>query len=272
MYQIYSGTHRTLILYITTIPKLCILAFWMLHLQGILSNYSLILFSLLSGFIGSTAFTQPNLRFLLVYSSISEMGLLVAALETAGYNALIQHLSVYIISQFLLWNINSTGPQNNRIFPFLAISLAGMPPLAGFFGKAWIFWHLSTYNGVTLLVFALLFAFVSIVFYLRLLRLSWYTTPKGNKTLPSSGMFIIASRGASSVLPTGTVYTAGKNAGLNNPSNYGVRGADSLSSASNIDVHVYSPQGSNIPTRVYLTSTCVVLLVILPIFLMKPFF
>jgi len=253
MYQIYSGTHRTLILYITTIPKLCILAFWMLHLQGILSNYTLILFSLLSGFIGSTAFTQPNLRYLLVYSSISEMGLLVAALETAGYNALLQHLSIYIISQFLLWNIYSSGPLIHRLFPFLAISLAGIPPLAGFIGKAWIFWHLSTYNAVTLLVFALLFAFVSIVFYLRLIRLSWNSSPKGNKTLPISDMFIMRN-----VLPSSNINTTDNNA---RPTGF-----------ASVDVFVFSSQGNSTITRVYLTSTCVVLLVILPIFLMKPFF
>lgn len=175
MYQLYGGTHRSIVLYITTIPKLCIIAFWIEHLQGIVSNYSLILFSLLSGLVGSTAYTQPSIRYLLVYSSISEIGLLIAALETAGHNALMLHLSIYIVSQYLLWNVHNAGSQVNRVMPLLAVSLAGIPPLAGFFGKAWIFWHLGTYSAIVLLVFSLLYAFVSIVFYIRLIRLSYST-------------------------------------------------------------------------------------------------
>lgn len=256
MYQIYSGTHRSLLLYITTIPKLCIIAFWIIHLQGIINNYTLLLFSILSGFIGSTAYTQPNIRNLLVYSSISEIGLLIAALDTAGYNALLQHLTIYIISQFLLWNINNTSNSNqihhNRIMSLLAISVAGMPPLLGFYGKAWIFWHLTTLNtasSITLLLSCLVFAFISIVFYIRLIRLSW-------SSLPSN---------ATTSLNTGNNNTLTKQ--------YRIRSAYAVNNGVGMYNNTIPFFGviSTFNTRVLLTSTCLIMLIVLPFFVMKPF-
>jgi NADH:ubiquinone oxidoreductase subunit 2 (subunit N) len=212
MVQIYSGVKRSLLLYISTAPKLCLLGFWVNSFQTMWTDYSLLLFSLFSIVLGSFgAYSQPTVRGLLVYSTINEIGLLLSALETAGFNSLFQHLGIYIVSQLLLWNL-----YDKRLFTVLAVSLAGLPPLAGFFGKAWIFWHLSTVGTYTLLAFALACTAVSLVYYLRIIRLFW------------------------------------------NPSH-----TYTISNSSNPAISA--------PSRVYLTSACVVLLFLLPIFVIKPF-
>jgi NADH:ubiquinone oxidoreductase subunit 2 (subunit N) len=167
--QIYNGVKRNLLMYISTAPKLALFGFWVGSFHTVWTDYSLLLFSVFSIVLGSFgAYNQPGLRSLFAYSTVNEIGLLLAALETAGFHTLFQHLGIYIISQVLLWNI-----EDKRMFSFVAVSLAGLPPLAGFFGKAFIFWHVSTVGLSSLLLVALFCTGVSLVYYLRVVRLFW---------------------------------------------------------------------------------------------------
>ena len=227
--QIYNGVKRNLLLYISTAPKLSLFGFWINSFQTVWTDYSVLLFSIFSIVLGAFgAYSQPTLRTLLAYSTINEIGLLLSALETAGFNSLFQHLTIYIISQILLWNL-----YDKRLFTMLAVSLAGLPPLAGFFGKAWIFWHVSSVGAYSVLMIALFCTAVSLVYYIRIIRLFWnvnnvsdaYDT-KAHKTYKFK-------------------YTT---------------------KAHNTIIHLDMTE-----QRVYLTSACVVLLIMLPIFVIKPF-
>jgi NADH:ubiquinone oxidoreductase subunit 2 (subunit N) len=220
--QIYNGVKRNLLLYISTAPKLSLLGFWVSSFQTVWTDYSVLLFSVFSIGLGAFgAYSQPTLRTVLAYSTVNEIGLLLSALETAGFNSLFQHLSIYIISQVLLWNL-----YDKRLFTILAVSLAGLPPLAGFFGKSWIFWHLGTVGVYGLLIFALFCSAISLVYYIRIIRLFWNVDPAGGATF----QFKYSSKGHNTIIHTDVTER-----------------------------------------RVYLTSTCVVLLIILPIFVIKPF-
>jgi hypothetical protein len=105
------------------------------------------------------AYGQPALRALFAYSTVNEIGLMLLALETAGFHSLFQHLCIYIVTQLLVWNLSPSSPktsEDKRMFSLCAVSLAGLPPLAGFFGKAWIFWHAATSHAWVLLAGVLL--------------------------------------------------------------------------------------------------------------------
>jgi NADH:ubiquinone oxidoreductase subunit 2 (subunit N) len=215
--QIYNGVTKNLLLYISTAPKLSLFGFWVNSFQTVWTDYSIVLFSVFSIILGAFgAYSQPSLRSVLSYSTINEIGLLLSALETAGFNSLFQHLSIYVISQLLLWNLT-----DKRLFTILAVSLAGLPPLAGFYGKAWVFWQVGTVGLTSLLLIALFCTAVSLVYYIRIIRLFW------------------------------------------NPNNSFSRAA--------------LPRGDNVASynlveqRIQLTSACVILLFILPIFIIKPF-
>lgn len=174
--QIYSGVKRNLLMYISTVPKLSLFGFWVSSFHSIWTSSSVLLFCLFSIVLGSfSAYSQPSLRNLFAYSTINEIGIMLLAVETAGFHTLFQHLGLYIISQVLLWNLS-----DKRIFSIIAISLAGLPPLAGFFGKAFLFGWVGTQGLYAPLTAALFCTGISLVYYLRVIRLFWNNSISNN--------------------------------------------------------------------------------------------
>lgn len=183
--DIYQSIKKPLLMYISTAPKLSVFCFWVSTWQQVWTDFSVALFvgfCMLLGSIG--AYGQPALRALFAYSTINEIGLMLLAIEAAGFHSVLQHLVIYIITQLLLWNLN-----DKRLFSVVAVSLAGLPPLAGFFGKAWIFWQAVNVHLLFLLAVALLCTCLGLVYYLRVLRLFWNraSTTVVNNTKTVSG-------------------------------------------------------------------------------------
>jgi NADH:ubiquinone oxidoreductase subunit 2 (subunit N) len=235
MVDIYSGVKRQLLMYLSTAPKLSLFGFWISTWHSVWTDFTLVLFVALSMIIGSFgAYNQPTLRSLFAYSTINEIGLMLMAIETAGFHSLFQHLTIYIVTMLLLWN-NS----DKRLFALLAISLAGLPPLAGFFGKAWIFNSVATgalagpYLGV--LVISLFCTLLSLVYYLRVFRL-----------------FSMSANASNNV-----IYSAGING------NVGV--------VNNMSVETRTYDHGIQDLKIKLTSFCVMFLLFAPLFYIKPF-
>jgi len=237
MIDIYGGVKRQLIMYIATAPKLSLFGFWISTWHSVWTDFTVIMFVAFSMIIGCIgAYNQPTLRALFAYSTVNEIGLMLMAIETAGFHSLLQHLTIYIVSMLLLWN-NS----DKRLFALLAISLAGLPPLAGFFGKAFIFNSVAIgamagpYVGI--LVISLLCTGLSLVYYLRVFRLFSMGIASNNQILPA-----------------------------------GLVGLDSNTSVvhnMNINTRSYSYTALDLNDK--LTSACIVFLIFAPLFIIKPF-
>nr|YP_008963644.1 NADH dehydrogenase subunit 2 [Lupinus luteus]YP_008963659.1 NADH dehydrogenase subunit 2 [Lupinus luteus]AQV09630.1 NADH dehydrogenase subunit 2 [Lupinus albus]AQV09713.1 NADH dehydrogenase subunit 2 [Lupinus atlanticus]AQV09796.1 NADH dehydrogenase subunit 2 [Lupinus micranthus]AQV09879.1 NADH dehydrogenase subunit 2 [Lupinus princei]UBK10482.1 NADH dehydrogenase subunit 2 [Lupinus westianus var. aridorum] len=159
---------------------------WHLLLE-ILAIFSMILGNLI-------AITQTSMKRMLAYSSIGQIGYVIIGIivgdSNGGYASMITYMLFYIsmnlgtfacIVSFGL----RTGTDNIRDYaglytkdPFLALSLAlcllslgGLPPLAGFFGKLHLFWCGWQAGLYFLVSIGLLTSVVSIYYYLKIIKL-----------------------------------------------------------------------------------------------------
>nr|YP_010268330.1 NADH-plastoquinone oxidoreductase subunit 2 [Rhodiola wallichiana]YP_010268345.1 NADH-plastoquinone oxidoreductase subunit 2 [Rhodiola wallichiana]UIF94959.1 NADH-plastoquinone oxidoreductase subunit 2 [Rhodiola wallichiana]UIF94960.1 NADH-plastoquinone oxidoreductase subunit 2 [Rhodiola wallichiana]WBN94302.1 NADH-plastoquinone oxidoreductase subunit 2 [Rhodiola wallichiana]WBN94303.1 NADH-plastoquinone oxidoreductase subunit 2 [Rhodiola wallichiana] len=140
------------------------------------------------------AITQTSMKRMLAYSSIGQIGYIIIGIivgdSNGGYASMITYMLFYIsmnlgtFACIVLFGLR-TGTDNIRDYaglytkdPFLALSLAlcllslgGLPPLAGFFGKLHLFWC-GWQAGLYLLVsIGLLTSVVSIYYYLKIIKL-----------------------------------------------------------------------------------------------------
>jgi NAD(P)H-quinone oxidoreductase subunit 2 len=138
------------------------------------------------------AATQTSMKRMLAYSSISQAGYLIIPIiagTSDGYASMIIYLITYIFMNLgafacvIIFGLR-TGTDQIRDYtglylkdPWLAfcltislLSLAGMPPLAGFFGKIYLFWC-GWESGLYLLVYVgLITSVVSLYYYLRVVK------------------------------------------------------------------------------------------------------
>nr|YP_005089457.1 NADH-plastoquinone oxidoreductase subunit 2 [Silene noctiflora]YP_005089474.1 NADH-plastoquinone oxidoreductase subunit 2 [Silene noctiflora]AEC04208.1 NADH-plastoquinone oxidoreductase subunit 2 [Silene noctiflora]AEC04225.1 NADH-plastoquinone oxidoreductase subunit 2 [Silene noctiflora]WFF47206.1 NADH-plastoquinone oxidoreductase subunit 2 [Silene noctiflora]WFF47223.1 NADH-plastoquinone oxidoreductase subunit 2 [Silene noctiflora] len=159
---------------------------WHLLLE-ILAILSMILGNLI-------AITQTSMKRMLAYSSIGQIGYVIIGIivgdSNDGYASMITYMLFYIsmnlgtFACIVLFGLR-TGTDNIRDYaglytkdPFLALSLAlcllslgGLPPLAGFFGKLSLFWCGWQAGLYFLVLIGLLTSVLSIYYYLKIIKL-----------------------------------------------------------------------------------------------------
>nr|QWW92923.1 NADH-plastoquinone oxidoreductase subunit 2 [Delavayella serrata] len=205
--DIYEGSPTSVVAFISVTSKIAGIALvtrifntifvfspneWKLILET-LAISSLILGNLV-------AITQTSVKRMLAYSSISQIGYITIGLianNINGYVSMIIYIFFYIFMNLgtfacvILFSLR-TGTDNIRDYeglykkdPLLSISLTlcllslgGIPPLTGFFGKLYLFWS-GWQAGFHLLVFiALITSIVSIYYYLKIIKLMVYSKDK----------------------------------------------------------------------------------------------
>jgi NADH-quinone oxidoreductase subunit N len=164
--------------------------------------------SLMSMAVGNiAALRQKNLKRMLAYSSVAQMGYVTLALLTGssdGFAAVLLYIIVYTAMNLAAFgaiaSLAEAGKEMDNVadyrglgyrHPFqggiLALSmvaLAGIPPTAGFVGKFFIFYSAIRANEVPLAVFGILTAAVSVYFYLRVV-VNLYMQPEDQATVSS---------------------------------------------------------------------------------------
>jgi len=200
--DIYEGSPTSSTIFFAVIPKIALFSIFLRLFQNIFSVFEntfiffLVLFSITSVIVGSfIALKQKKLKRLLAYSSISHVGYLLLAFASnsiQGTQSLLFYLIIYMLTSLNIWcvilSLNTTKNQiNSKTLldlsaitvsnPLLGItgtlaffSLAGVPPLVGFFAKMEIFVSAIGSSLFFASLVAILSSVISSFYYIRLIK------------------------------------------------------------------------------------------------------
>nr|YP_009629048.1 NdhB [Lewinskya incana]QBX99194.1 NdhB [Lewinskya incana] len=198
--DVYEGSPTPVVAFLSVVSKIAGLAL-LARLFNIVFpflfnqwHFLLEILSICSMILGNlVAITQTSMKRMLAYSSISQIGYLMIGVivgDLNGYISMIVYLLFYIFMNLgtfaciILFGLR-TGTDNIRdysglilkdplltfSFALCLLSLGGIPPLSGFFGKLYLFWC-AWKNGLYFLVFIGLFtSIISIYYYLKIVKL-----------------------------------------------------------------------------------------------------
>ncbi len=206
--DVYEGSPTSITSYFAAVPKVAGLAvlikFMLVPFSNIVLEWQtiIIFISIASMILGAVAaIGQKNLKRLLAYSSIGHMGYALAGVATGaigGYKSSIVYISIYVVMNIgafsCLYLMKKEGEYKENISdlsgvskkqPLLALafliilfSLAGIPPLGGFFAKFYIFSAVLEQKMYTLAIIGLLTTVISAVYYLKIIKTIYFEENK----------------------------------------------------------------------------------------------
>tara|TARA_Y100000816_G_C26104590_1_gene586484 strand:- start:1474 stop:2892 length:1419 start_codon:yes stop_codon:yes gene_type:complete len=206
--DVYEGSPTTVTLFFTMVPKVAALTVFIRFLYvpffDLIDQWQMILvfLSIASMVFGAiAAIGQTNLKRLVAYSSISHVGYALAGLATGsndGIQSSVIYITIYILMNLGLFSCLLMLKRNNvyhekiedlsglsKNHPLLSLSLlvilfslAGIPPLAGFFAKFYIFKSVLEQSMFFLAIVGLLATVVAAFYYLRLIKIMYFDKEK----------------------------------------------------------------------------------------------
>lgn len=214
--DVYQGAPTAITTFIGSAPKLA--AFGMAYrlletaLGGLSDQWGdmLSLLAVASLAIGNlAAIMQTNLKRMLAYSTISHVGFLLLGLiqaTPAGYAAALFYAIVYALMSagafgMMLWlarqgfeaeeiddfkGLNQRSPWAAFIMLLFMASLAGVPPLVGFFGKLMVLKAVIDAGRLWLAIAAVVFAVIGAYYYLRVIKAMYFDAPTQREVRPAA--------------------------------------------------------------------------------------
>ena len=206
--DVYEGSPTSVTLFFTMVPKIAALSVFIRFLYvpflNLIEQWQMILIflSIASMLFGAiAAIGQTNLKRLVAYSSIGHIGYALAGLATGsneGIQSSVIYITIYILMNLGLFSCLLMMKRNNEYHeniedlsglsknhPMLSLSLliilfslAGIPPLAGFFAKFYIFKSVLEQSMYFLAIVGLLSTVVAAFYYLRLIKIMYFDKEK----------------------------------------------------------------------------------------------
>ena len=209
--DVYQGAPLVVTLIIGSIPKLAILVIlYRLLTESFIHQFASLtgvieMVGILSIIIGNIlALTQTNIRRMLGFSTVSHVGFIILATKYAPQvdyvTALFYTVSylLMVLSAFacLIYLSQKDYEVHDIVelsglsekYPFIAfalmitmLSMAGIPPLVGFYAKFYVLMMLVNVNQYTLATVALFFSIVGTFYYLRVIKTMYFDESSANK-------------------------------------------------------------------------------------------
>jgi len=202
--DVYEGSPTSVTLFFTMVPKIAALTVFIRFLYvpflNLIDQWQMIIIflSIASMLFGAiAAIGQTNIKRLVAYSSIGHIGYTLAGLATGsneGIQSSIIYISIYVIMNLALFSCLLMLKRNDQYYediddlsglsknhPLLSLSLlvilfslAGIPPLAGFFAKFYIFKAVIEQSMYFLAIVGLLSTVIAAFYYLRIIKIIYF--------------------------------------------------------------------------------------------------
>jgi len=230
--DVYQGSPTSVTTFFAILPKIAALSVFIRFLYVPFAEMNdqwqmiIVFLSIASMIFGAVAaIGQKNLKRLVAYSSIGHMGYALAGLASGtnqGIQGSISYMAIYLVMNLAFFSCLFMLRRNNEYYeniedlsglsknhPVLSFSLliilfslAGIPPLAGFFAKFYVFMAVIEQQMYFLAIIGLLATVVAAFYYLRIIKIIYFDKEKekfetnhhfGLKiTLAISTIFILA--------------------------------------------------------------------------------
>jgi NADH-quinone oxidoreductase subunit N len=230
--DVYEGAPTSITAFFAMAPKIAATALFVRTLMGpfggLLDQWQqiIVFISIASMLLGAfAAINQVNIKRLMAYSSIGHIGYVLiglAAGNEAGIRGVAVYLAIYLLGSagtfacILCMRVRGTMVENiedlrglARSNPLLALamavfmfSMAGIPPMAGFFAKFFVFQAAIEAELYTLAVIGVLSSVVGAYYYLRIVKLMYFDEPIEVFDRPIGGemRFVLAGTGLFTLL------------------------------------------------------------------------
>jgi len=205
--DVYEGAPTPVTAFFASAPKVAAMAVFaratLTAFPGILTQWQqiVVFVSIASMALGAfAAIGQKNIKRLMAYSSIGHMGFALVGLAAGtaeGAQGVLVYLAIYVtmtlgafaiilamkrngqalenISDFA--GLSRSNPMLAYLFAALLFSLAGVPPLAGFFAKYYVFVAAMKAGLFTLAVIGVLTSVVGAYYYLAIVKVMFFDEP-----------------------------------------------------------------------------------------------
>jgi NADH-quinone oxidoreductase subunit N len=228
--DVYEGAPTPVTAFLAAAPKMAAMALTVRATMGAFEPIAadwqqiIVFISIASMALGAfAAIGQQNIKRLMAYSSIGHIGFALVGLASnseAGVRGVVIYMLIYLamtLGTFAfilamrrndknveqiddLAGLSATNPMMATILTILMFSLAGIPPLAGFWGKWYVFLAAINAELYGLAVIGVLTSVVGAYYYLRIIKIMWFDESVGGfqpmagelrLVLGLSGMFVL---------------------------------------------------------------------------------
>ncbi len=206
--DVYEGAPTPVTAFLSVAPKALGFAVLIRVLDMIFWNFKevwspvLVILSILTMTIGNiTAVSQSNIKRFLAYSSIAQAGYILMGLAVfshLGRDAILIYLFVYLLTNLGAFavvlfvgtqtqsdsldayaGLSERSPIAAAMLTIFLLSLSGLPPLAGFIGKYYVFAAAIQGHFITLVIVAAINSVIAAYYYFRIIRLMYLTPAIG---------------------------------------------------------------------------------------------
>jgi NADH-quinone oxidoreductase subunit N len=229
--DVYEGAPTPVTAFFATAPKVAAIALLMHVLIGpfgdLSAQWGQVIWLVSAGSMilgGFAAIGQRNIKRLMAYSSIGHVGYALmglAVVNDTGYRGVLVYMAIYVVMNLGtfavlvamrrqgraledvddLAGLGRTDPTMALWMAVFMFSMAGIPPLAGFFGKLYVFLAAVQAGYWTLAIIGILTSVVASYYYLRIVKVMYFDASEGAlDARPASLTVVMAGAGLLTLL------------------------------------------------------------------------